>query len=171
MQSPVKVLILRAVLPAVTLLASVGMAAAAGNDSDFLQNAISNNMADVQAGQLAAQKGSSPAVKQLGQSIVASRTETVNAETSLANAMQVQVPASAQAGNSSLSGLSGTSFDQAYLDMTIARDQQLIADYQQAAQGGNAQVAALAQKALPDLQSQLQTAQMLRMRMREHNTP
>jgi putative membrane protein len=71
----------------------------------------------------------------------------------------------------SLSGLAGTSFDNAFINAVIKSNQTAIAKYEAQAQSGDGEVATYADKTLPLLEKHLRMARMLKMRTQEHNTP
>jgi putative membrane protein len=88
-------------------------------DQTFVRNAAEGGLAEVQLGQLAAQKGSSEDVKSFGQRMVQDHT-TLNENMKLvAESMNLRVPTKLnkkdQAEYDRLNGLSGSDFDNAYL--------------------------------------------------------
>jgi putative membrane protein len=146
------------------------------SDATFLQQAVHTESAEAKLGQLALQKSSSDGVKKLGQMLVQDHTSSGQEATRLANTLQVSLPVDSAANDQeatyrSLSGLSGSSFDNAFVNAVIENSQTSIADYEAQAQSGNGEVSAYADKTLPLLQKHLRMARMLKMRATEHNTP
>lgn len=88
-------------------------------DKLFLRTAAEGGMAEVQMGQLAAQKGGSDEVKQFGQKMVDDHTMLNNAMKPIADSMGVRAPTKLnkkdQQEFDKLNGLSGDAFDKEYL--------------------------------------------------------
>ena len=123
--------------------------------------AAQTGMLEVQLGRLAVQRGSSTAVKQYGQEMVAEHTKVNQELMQLAMQKGVEVPKQMSRQNKALtdrlSGLSGTSFDKAYKQAMIDSHNQAIALFQaQSQQGQNPQLKAWATQKLPNLQAHLQ---------------
>ncbi|MBB6144853.1 putative membrane protein [Silvibacterium bohemicum] len=96
--------------------------AAAGNamqDKDFVHSALQGGMAEVQLGQLAAQKGSSDDVKQFGQKMVDDHTKLGEQMKQVAQQLGVNPPKEVSKKDkqlmAKLQGLSGQQFDDAYI--------------------------------------------------------
>jgi len=165
-----------ALLLAATLAgATPALAASPTSDANFLQQAVHTESAETQIGQLALQKGNSSGVKKLGQMLIDDHAASGQEATRLANTLQVSLPVDQgvdkEATYRALSGLSGTAFDNAFINAVIRNSQAAIENYEAQAQSGNAEVAAYANKTLPLLERHLQMARMLKMRTQEHNTP
>jgi putative membrane protein len=92
-------------------------------DKMFLRHAAEGGMAEVQLGQLAAQKASSDDVKAFGQKMVTDHTMLNNEMAPIADSMGVRTPKSlnkqAQAEYDKLNGLSGADFDTEYLTVMV----------------------------------------------------
>jgi len=88
-------------------------------DKVFLQKASEGGMAEIQLGQLAAQKGNSSEVKQFGQKMVEDHTRLNEQMKPIADTLGVNAPKhlnkADQAEYDKLSGLSGDAFDQEYI--------------------------------------------------------
>lgn len=88
-------------------------------DRVFLQKASEGGMAEVQLGQLAAQKGNSAEVKQFGQKMVEDHTRLNEQMKPIADTLGVNAPKHLnkvdQAEYDKLSNLSGDAFDQEYI--------------------------------------------------------
>jgi putative membrane protein len=171
----------RAASPSALLLAALlagatpALAASPTSDATFLQDAVHTETTEAQIGQLALQKSSSSGVKKLGQMLIEDHSSGGQEATRLANTMQVSLtmsPADDQeATYRALSGLSGTSFDNAFINAVIKNSSAAIEKYEAQAQSGDGEVAAYANKTLPLLERHLDMARMLKMRTQEHNTP
>lgn len=171
----------RAGLPSALFLAAVlagatpALAASPTSDANFLQQAVHVESTEAQIGQLAVRKSSSAGVKKLGQMLIDDHTSSGQEATRLANTMQVSLtmgPADDQeATYRSLSGLSGTAFDNAFVNAVIKSTDAAIEKYEAQAASGDGEVAAYANRTLPLLEKHLQMARMLKMRATEHNTP
>jgi putative membrane protein len=155
--------------------AAPALAASPTTDATFLQQAVHTESAEAQIGQLAVQKSSNAGVRRLGQMLIEDHSSSGREATRLANTLQVSLPVGSsndqEATYRALSGLSGTSFDNAFVNAVIENTQAAIADYEAQAQSGDGEVAAYADKTLPLLEKHLQMARMLKMRATEHNTP
>jgi putative membrane protein len=88
-------------------------------DKVFLQKASEGGMAEVQLGQLAAQKGNSAEVKEFGQKMVEDHTRLNDQMKPIADTLGVNAPKhlnkADQAEYEKLSNLSGDAFDQEYI--------------------------------------------------------
>jgi putative membrane protein len=155
--------------------AAPAFAASPTTDATFLQQAVHTESTEAQIGQLAVTKSSNDGVQKLGQMLIDDHTASGQEATRLANTLQVSLPMNSagdqEATYRSLSGLSGTSFDSAFINAVIKNSEASIADYKAQAVSGDGEVAAYADKTLPLLEKHLQMARMLKMRATEHNTP
>jgi putative membrane protein len=105
--------------------------ASAMQDKDFVHKALQGGMAEVQLGQLAAQKASSPDVKQFGQKMVTDHTQLGDQMKQVAQQMGVKEPNGLSKKDqqlvAKLNGLSGTEFDNAYI-VAMVKDHKKDAD-------------------------------------------
>jgi putative membrane protein len=151
------------------------LAASPTSEANFLQQAVHTESTEAQIGQLAVQKGNSTGVKKLGQMLVEDHAAGGQAATRLANTLQVSLPVNEsgdqEATYRALSGLSGASFDNAFINAVIKNSRAAIDKYKAQAASGDGEVAAYADRTLPLLERHLQMARMLKMRATEHNTP
>jgi putative membrane protein len=119
------------------LLAGVPMVAAAQNPNDAQIAAIvvTANQVDIDAGQLAQTKASSPEVKAFGQQMVTDHTGVNKQATELVTRLKVTpqdnpTAQSLKAGGAQnvtqLKALSGAAFDKAYVDHEVAYHQQVL---------------------------------------------
>jgi putative membrane protein len=110
-------------------------------DRTFLQNAAQGNLAEIQTGQLAATQGSSDSVKMFGQLLVSDHRAAQNSLDSIATAQSIDLPDSADANGqamyNALQGLSGASFDSAFIRMQVAAHDTAISMYQTYASAGS----------------------------------
>ena len=112
-----------------------GMTGQMMRDKLFLRTAVEANLLQVKLGQLAAQKGSTADVKDLGQKMATDHAE-INADLSpIADSMGVMVPKKIskedQAAYDKLNALSGTAFDTAYITLMVNDHHQDLREYRQ----------------------------------------
>jgi putative membrane protein len=92
---------------------------AAMMDKAFVREALEGGMAQVELGQLAAQKSSDPQIKQFGQKMVNDHTQLGDAMKKVAKQMDVNPPqklsSKDKATVAKLSALNGDAFDKAYI--------------------------------------------------------
>ncbi len=92
-------------------------------DKAFVSSAMQGGMAEVQLGQLAVQKGSSPDVKQFGQKMVDDHTRLNEQMKSVADQLGVKPPKEPSKKDRALAAhlqtLSGTDFDNAYIEAMV----------------------------------------------------
>jgi putative membrane protein len=95
-------------------------------------------MMEVQLGQLAAQKGTSPDVKNFGQKMVADHTALNNAMKPIADKLGVKVPdhlsKKNQAMYDKMNALSGADFDNAYIEDMVKDQHKDLRDFTMEAQ-------------------------------------
>lgn len=100
-----------------------GDTAQAMKDKMFVRSAVEGGLAQIQFGQLAAQKGSSDDIKALGQQMVTDHTALNKDMESAADSIGAMVPKRMnkvdQAEYDKLNGLSGDAFDTEYLTMLV----------------------------------------------------
>lgn len=133
------------------------------SDRQFMIQAAQGGMAEVELGQLAAQRAASEAVRAFGQRMMVDHARSNNELRRLAESKGVQLPTTIdpkdQATRDRLATLSGTAFDRAYMNDMVTDHETDIAQFQQeASQGRDAAVRAWAQQTLPTLQEHLRLA-------------
>lgn len=110
-------------------------------DKDFVKKALEGGMAEVQMGQLAAQKGNSDDVKQFGQKMVDDHTKLGEEMKQVAQQVGVKPPTDVSKKDkkmlASLQGMSGDAFDQAYIKMMVKDHKGDDNDFKMEAQNGN----------------------------------
>ena len=131
-------------------------------DQQFLKEAIQADMAEVQVGQLAQQKGQSEDVKQFGQMLQQDHNQNLQQAQQLAQQYNVTAPTEPSAEqkkmHDKLGKLSGQQFDRQFAKDMLADHKKDIAKFQKEAKG-NGPFAQFAQQTVPVLQKHLQTAQ------------
>ena len=133
-------------------------------DKTFVKKAAEGGLAEVQLGQLAAQKGNSDRVKQFGQRMVDDHTKANDQLKSVAQQKGVQLPTDLDAKDKALkdklSNLSGDQFDHMYMQHMVQDHKKDVAEFQKEANSGKDQdVKNFAQQTLPTLQDHLKMAQ------------
>jgi len=146
------------------LCAGPALAAVSGADKTFATEAAHGGLAEVQMGQLALQKASSPQVKEFAQRMVTDHTQANQDLMQLSKSENLNLPAQLDPKHKSemerLSALSGNAFDAAYMQQMVQDHQKTVADFQKQAQSGtDPSLKSFAQKHLPLLQQHLQMAQ------------
>lgn len=149
-----------------TLLGSAGIAAAAtSSDQTFMTKAIQGDMAEVQMGQLAQQKGGNQDVKSFGQMLVNDHQANEQKADKVASQIGVTPPASPsakqQAAYQRLSKLSGAVFDRAFARAMVTDHKKNIAQFRREARGGHNAVAQYAAQTLPTLRKHLRVAEQI----------
>ena len=136
-------------------------------DDAFVQNAAMGGLAEVEAGGLAQQRGSSDAVKQFGTQMVTDHTKANDELKTIASSKSIQVPdapdAKHQAAKTALAAKSGRSFDQAFKAQMVADHKATIALFERESKSGSdPDLKAFATKTLPDLRGHLKMAMALK---------
>lgn len=127
-------------------------------DKSWLKMTHKEGIDELRLGQLAAQRGSSSAVKAFGQQMVADHSKMNLELKKLADKKGIQLdkPAIMSADYNKLDRLSGAQFDKEYISIMLADHKEDVASYgKQAKQGGDPNLTAWAAKQLPTLQHHL----------------
>jgi len=139
----------------------------------FIKNAIEGNMAEVDVGKLAQEKGKSDAVKKFGQMLQTDHGKANEAAKSAAQNVGVEPPSGASIGEQAtylkLKVLSGDTFDKSFANTMVSDHQKDIKEYQKAS-GKNDAVGEYAKKTLPTLQMHLKEAQQLQAQLKQQAT-
>ena len=145
-----------------TILAVPVLALAADKnpDADFFKRAAQAGIAEVEAGKLAQDKGSSQAVKDFGAMMVRDHTAANDKLKSIASSENVDLPSSSgvknMASKAKLEVLTGDAFDKAYIKNQVAAHRQAVALFRkEAASGQDPQAKAFAAATLPTLKAHL----------------
>lgn len=128
--------------------------------------AAQDNLAEIQLGQLAAEKATSDAVKEYGQMMVEHHTQATQELTQLARQKGLTLPTDMGEENRAkverLSKLSGREFDSAYMQEMVNAHTQDVSLFQSQTQQGQAQdLKAWAAQKLPLLEEHLQMARSM----------
>lgn len=135
-------------------------------DRKFVMEAAMGGMAEVELGRLAAERGSSDAVKQFGQRMVDDHSRANSELMQLASGKGITLPTALDAKHQALvtrmSRLSGAAFDRAYAREMVKDHQKAVALFQrEATRGSDSDLKAFAQTTLPALQEHLRMARAL----------
>jgi putative membrane protein len=154
-----------------------GMAAAQaarGSDSDrqFIRQAASSGMAEVQLGQLAMERAVSAEVKQFGQRMVDDHTKANKELLTLAQAKNIavtkEVDPQHKAMADTLAMLQGAAFDREYMAGQVADHEEAVTLFTTAAkESQDAEVKAWAAQTLPTLQEHFRMARALVAKQKE----
>lgn len=135
-------------------------------DPSWMTKAAEANLAEVAAGRLAAEKGSSADVKQFGEHMVEDHGKA-NAELmELARAKGITLPekpgSEAQKDLDKLSGLSGAEFDKRFAGMMVTDHVKAVSHFEKGTkEAKDSDVKSFAEKTLPTLQEHLKMAREL----------
>ena len=151
---------------ALAVLGSVAVASAADKGSQkFITEVIRGNLAEVQVGKLAQQKGQSDAVRSFGQQLVSDHSDANNQATQVADQLGVTPPkepnAKQKAAYDKLSKLSGEAFDRAFAKEMVADHKKDIKEFEKEAKKKDDPAAQFASDTLPVLHKHLDMAQNL----------
>src|ERR1044072_311404 len=143
-----------------------GMANMAAADHNFLMDAAMGGLMEVELGRVAAQQGTSEAIKQFGQRMVDDHSKANEALTTLASSKGVTLPTSIddkkRAQVTKLSAMTGADFDRAYAKMMLKDHEKDVSEFEkESTKGTDRNVKAFASKTLPTLQEHLTLARAL----------
>jgi putative membrane protein len=131
----------------------------------FLRQAALTDNSEIQIGQLAQSRGSSPATREAGRMLQADHRASQRAAAPLLARYRVRPPAGvlpeARAEMRRLQGLRGRAFDREVATFNVSAHQRAIALFQAQARSGDRDTAAFAQTQLPVLRHHLQMARDL----------
>ena len=133
-------------------------------EKKFIEDTAKDGMAEVQLGQLAAQKAGSEDVKKFGQKMVDDHTKANDQLKQLAQSKGVELPTdidrSAKREHDKLSKLSGADFDREFMKGMVKDHQKAVKEFQkEATKAKDPDVRNFAAKTLPTLQDHLQMAE------------
>jgi putative membrane protein len=139
---------------------------AKSSDAKFAMKAAQGGMAEVQLGQLAAQKASNPDVKAFGQQMVDDHSKANDELKSVAAKENMTLPstldAKDQALMTKLQGMSGADFDRTYVKAMVKDHQEDVKEFQKEAdKGKDPQIKNFASQTLPVLQQHLSKIQSI----------
>jgi putative membrane protein len=135
-------------------------------DETFLKKAAQGGLAEVNVGQMAANKASDPNIKQFGQRMVDDHGKANDELRQIAEKENLTLPTEPskdeQTTADKLSRLQGSKFDAEYAREMVKDHQQDVALFEKEANSGtNPELKAFAQKTLPTLKEHLQLAKQL----------
>jgi putative membrane protein len=152
-----------AVIFAASLAPAAASAAASQADKTFITDAVQGNLAEIQMGQLAEQKGQTDAVKSFGQMLVTDHQANNEKAKQLASQLGVTPPtepsAKQRAEHDRMAKLSGAAFDRQFAQMMVTDHKQTIAKFQREAKKSSDPLGQYASDTLPVLKKHLDTAQ------------
>jgi putative membrane protein len=133
-------------------------------DKKFMEEAAKGGMAEVQLGQLAAQKAGSEDVKKFGQKMADDHAKANDELKKLASSKGVELPTdldrSAKREHDKLSKMSGADFDREYMKHMVDDHKKDVKDFQKEAKSAkDPDVKSFASSTLPTLEQHLQLAQ------------
>ncbi len=136
------------------------------SDAKFAMKAAQGGMAEVQLGQLAAQKATNPDVKAFGQQMVDDHSKANDHLKAVASQENMTLPttldAKDQALYTKLQGLSGADFDKLYVKSMVKDHQEDVKQFQKEAdKGKDPQIKNFASETLPVLQQHLSKIQSI----------
>ncbi len=157
---------LRGALTGLALLAASTAMAADNPSQSFLKDAIQGNLADISAGKLAVEKGTSDAVKRYGQTLITDANKANAAATDAAKSLGVAIPLSPNPEQVALHDKlakepSSKAFDTDFVNAMLQAHVKDIASYQSAADSDKDVAGRYAGSALPVLQNHLNTDQTI----------
>jgi|ERR1051325_361937 putative membrane protein len=139
----------------------------------FIKAAIEGNMAEVDVGKLAQEKGKSDAVKKFGQMLITDHGKANDEAKATAKEVGVEPPSGSSVGEKAtylkLKVLSGDAFDKSFANTMVSDHESDVKEYQKAS-GQNDPVGQYAKKTLPTLQKHLQEAKQLQAQLKQATT-
>jgi len=139
---------------------------AKGSDARQLKRFAEANLAEIEAGKLAAQKATNADVKKFAQQMVDDHGKQLQELRTLAQAKKIELPSAADAKHKraleKLQTLSGADFDRRYMRMQVAAHRKAgkLAE-RTAKDAADAELKVAAQKAAPEIQQHLKRAEEL----------
>jgi putative membrane protein len=147
------------------MLAAAVAALGQGDEQAFIKEAVQRNLAEVQLGELAAQRAHSAEVRKFGETLRADHQAALLRATNLAKSLKVEPPTEPTTEErgfyDGLSQLSGSEFDAVFVSHMITAHEAAIAEYSRNANSDDDAVAAMIADALPKLKAHLTAAQAL----------
>lgn len=133
-------------------------------EQHFLTEAIQGDLAEVNVGKLAQEKGQAEDVKQFGQMLAQDHDDHLKQAEQMAQQLGITAPnspnAKQQATHDKLEKLSGSAFDKEFKQAMVKDHQEDIAKYRREAKG-KGPLAQFAQQTVPTLEKHLKQAQAL----------
>lgn len=136
-----------------------------GEEQVFIKDAVQANLAEVQLGELAAQRAQSIDVRKFAETLRTDHKAALQRTTNLAKSLKVEPPTEPNTEErgfyDGLSQLSGSEFDAAFVSHMITAHEAAIAKYSRNANSDNDAIASMIADALPKLKAHLAAAQSL----------
>jgi putative membrane protein len=134
--------------------------------ADFVKEAASSDMFEIQSSQLAEQKSQDQQTKTFAAQMITDHTKTTSELKPLAQAAKVEIPSGMLAAHQKmldkLNGLNGDDFTKQYHDDQVSAHKDAVSLFQRYGKGGdNDQIKNWASKTVPALEHHLQMAQDL----------
>lgn len=133
-------------------------------DQNFAVDAANAGMTEIQAGQMAEEKGMEKDVKDYGKMMVKDHTEAADKLKTIAAGKNITLPSSVspemQKNLDDLQSKTGKDFDKAYLDMMVSDHKKVISSFEdEAKNGSDADIRAFADSTLHTLHHHLDQAE------------
>ena len=133
-------------------------------DQSFAVDAANAGMTEIQAGQMAEQKGMEKDVKEYGKMMVTDHTEAADKLKTIAASKNITLPSAIspdmQKNLDDLQSKTGKDFDKAYLDMMVSDHKKVISSFEdEAKNGSDADIRAFADSTLHTLHHHLDQAE------------
>jgi putative membrane protein len=143
-----------------------GTANLASQDKDFIMEAAMGGMMEVELGRIAAQQGTSDAVKQFGQKMVDDHSRANSKLMQLASSKSITLPTELDEKHredvTKMSKVSGAEFDKAYAKAMLSDHNKDVAAFEkESTKGTDPDVKSFASETLPTLREHLQMAKAL----------
>jgi len=143
-----------------------GMANMAAADHNFLMEAAMGGLMEVELGRVAAQQGTSEAVKTFGQRMVDDHSKANQELMNLAQGKGITLPTTLdekhQKELTKMSALNGAEFDREYTKMMVSDHRKDVSEFEkESSRGMDADLKEFATKTLPTLQEHLKLAEAL----------
>ncbi len=144
----------------------VGMATLSSQEKSFVMEAAMGGIMEVELGRMAAQLGSSDAVKQFGQRMVDDHSKANDELKALAASKNISLPTELDEKHKNeltkMQKLTGPEFDTAYSKAMLKDHEKDVAAFEkQSTKGDDADIKAFAAKTLPTLREHLEMARSL----------
>ncbi len=141
----------------------LGCASVSKDSSKFAPEVAQGGMAEVEMGQLAADRASDPDVKEFGRRMVSDHSRANEELKAITMRKGIQLPGEVSSAHKSemekLSKLSGAEFDKEYMSLMLKDHEHDVKAFQtQASEGTDPDIREFANKTLPTLQTHLQMA-------------
>lgn len=154
------------ILATLTVAAPLALAASASPDTPFYRTLAEGGMSEVDLGRLAERNSNNPKVKDFAEMMVKDHSTANQKLESLAAAKDVPLPRTldpaGEAMKSRLQGLSGSSFDKAYIESQLrAHEKTVDLLEKEISSGEDPQAKAFAQSVLPTVQHHLEAVRTL----------